>query len=73
MCIHYSLIRRLARYKVCLHFIVLSVTVYTVGYLCSIHRDSIFVDFVCFLSMIIYEVLNAKQKQLEAVKKGAAK
>ena len=30
-------------------------------------------DFVCFLSIIIYEVLNAKQKQLEAVKKDAAK
>ena len=57
MCIHYSLIRRLASYKVCLCFIVLSVTVCTIGYVCLFHRDQVFVDFVGFLSMIIYEVL----------------
>ena len=49
VCIHYSLIRRLASYKVCLCFIVLSVVVCTVGYVCSFLRDQIFVDFVCFL------------------------
>ena len=59
MCIHYPLIRRLASYKVCLCFIVLSVTVCTVGYVCSFRRKHIFVDFVSFLSMIIYEVLYA--------------
>ena len=57
ICIHYSLIRRLASYKVCLCFIVLSVTVSTVGYVCSFLRDQIFEDFISFLSMIIYEVL----------------
>ena len=36
--------------------IVLSVTVYTVGYVC-LRRIQFFVDFVSFLSMIIYEVL----------------
>ena len=53
-----SLIRRLASYKVHLCFIVLSVTVCTVGYVCSFLKDQIFVDFVSFkvLSMIIYEV-----------------
>ena len=34
----------------------LLVTVYTVGYVCSFLRDQIFVDFVGFLSMIIYGV-----------------
>ena len=57
MCIHYSLIRSLASYKVCLCFIVLSVMVCTVGYVYLFHRDQIFVDFVSFLSMIIYEAL----------------
>ena len=38
-------------------FIMLSVTVCTVGYICLFHGDQIFVDFVSFLSMIIYEVL----------------
>ena len=60
MFIHHSLIKRLqASYKVCLCFIVLSVTVCTVRYVCSFLRDQIFVDFVSFkfLSMIIYEVL----------------
>ena len=46
----------LASYKVCLGFIVLSVTVCTVGYVCSFCGDQIFVYFVSFLSMIIYEV-----------------
>ena len=57
MCIHYLLLRRLASYKVCLCFIVLSVTVCTVGYVCLFCGDQIFVYFVSFLSMIIYEVL----------------
>ena len=63
MCIHYSLIRRLASYNVCLRFIALSVAVCTVGYVSSFHskfcRDQIFVDFVTcsFFSMIIYDVL----------------
>ena len=51
--IDYSLLQRLASFKVCLCVIVLSVTVCTVGYVCSFHRDQIFVDFVSFLSMII--------------------
>ena len=54
MCIHYSLIKL---YKVCLCFGVLSVTVCIVGYVCSFHRNQIFVDSVSFLFMIIYEVL----------------
>ena len=53
-CIHYPLIRRLASYKVCLCFIVLSVTVCTVGYVCSSRRNQIFVDFVSFLFMKFY-------------------
>ena len=60
MFIYRLLIKRLqAIYKVHLCFIVLSVTVYTVRYVCSFHRDQIFMDFVSFkfLSMIIYEVL----------------
>ena len=44
-------------YKVCLCFIVLSVTVSTAGYACLFHEDQIFVYFVSLLSMIIYEVL----------------
>ena len=44
-------------YKVRLCFIVLSVTVCTVGYICLFYGDQIFVDLVSFLSMIIYEVL----------------
>ena len=52
-----SLIRRLASYKVCLCFIVLSVTICTVGYACSFRRGQIFMEFVSLLSMIIYEVL----------------
>ena len=51
---------RLASFKVCLCVIVLSVTVCTVGYslyVCLFRRDQIFVDFVSFLSTIIYEVL----------------
>ena len=52
MFIYYSLLRRLASYNVCLCFIVLSVTVCTVGYVCSFCGDQIFVDFVTFLSII---------------------
>ena len=33
------------------------VTVCTVGYFCSFCGDQIFVDFISFLSMIVYEVL----------------
>ena len=47
----------LGSFKVCLCFIVLSVTVCTVGYVCLFCGDQIFVYFVSFLSMIIYEVL----------------
>ena len=61
MCIklwlHYPLLRSLDNYKVRLCFIVLSVTVCTVGYICLFHGDEILVDYVSFLSMIIYEVL----------------
>ena len=61
MCTHCncSLIRslRLASFKVCLCVIVLSVTICTVEYVCSFRRHQIFVDFVSFLCMIIYEVL----------------
>ena len=38
-------------------YIVLSVTVCTVGYVCLFCGDQIFMCFVSFLSMIIYEVL----------------
>ena len=38
-------------------FIVLSVTVCTVAYICLLCGDQIFVDFVSFLPMIIYVVL----------------
>ena len=38
-------------------FIVLSVTVCSVGYVCLFCGDQIFVDFVYFLSMIMYKVL----------------
>ena len=59
MYIHCSLVRslRLGSFKVCLCVIVLSVTVCTVGYVCLFRRDQIFMDFVSFLSMIIYKVL----------------
>ena len=60
MFIHHSLIKRLqASYKVCLCFIVLSVTVCTVRYVRSFLRDQIFMDFVSFkfLSMIIYALV----------------
>ena len=40
-----------------MYVIVLSVTVCAVGYVCLLHRVQISVDFVSFLSMIIYEVL----------------
>ena len=56
MFIYYSLIRRLPSYKVCLCFIVLSVIVCTVGYVCSFCGDQIFIDFVSFLPVVIYEV-----------------
>ena len=48
---------RLGSLKVCLYVIVLSVRVCTVGYVCLLRRIQIFVDFVSFLSMIIYEIL----------------
>ena len=61
MCIHYSLhyslLRRLASYKVCL-------CVYRVVRFCIVPHDcyfcwyQIFMDFVKFLYMIIYEVLG---------------
>ena len=54
MCICYLLIRRPVSYKVCLCFVVLSVTVCTIGYVCLFRGGQIFVDFVSFLSMIIY-------------------
>ena len=59
MYIYCLLIRslRVASFKVCLCVIVISVTVCTVGYVCLLRRDQIFVDFVSFLSMIIYVVL----------------
>ena len=46
--------KRRTSYKVCLFFVVLSVTVSTVAYVCPFHGSQIFVDFVSFLSMIIY-------------------
>ena len=46
----------LANYNVLLCFIVLSVTVCTVGYACIFCGDQNFVYFVSFLSMIICEV-----------------
>ena len=50
MWFQYSLLRKLASYKVCLCFIVLSVTVCTVGYVCLFRGGQIFfVDFVKFL------------------------
>ena len=61
MCIHCncSLIKSLSLYsfKVCLCVIVFSVTICTVGYVCSFCKHQIFMDIVSFLSMIIYEVL----------------
>ena len=57
MWLHYPLLQSLGSYKVHLCFIVLSVTVCTVGYICLFCGDQIFVDFVSFLSMIIYEIL----------------
>ena len=49
---------RLASFKVRLCVIVLSVTVCTVGIcVCLFRRVKIFVDFVSFLSTIIYGVL----------------
>ena len=50
----YIHLRRLASYKVCLCYIVLSVTVCTVGYICLFCEDQIFMDFVSLLSMIIF-------------------
>ena len=61
MCRHCncSLIRslRLASFKVCLCVIVLLVTICTVGYVCLFRRHQTFVNFISFLSMIIYEVV----------------
>ena len=58
MWLHYPLLWSLDIYKVRLCFIVLSVKVCTVGYICLFSGDQIFVDFVSFLSMIIYEILS---------------
>ena len=44
-------------YKVCFYFIVLSLTVCTVEYVCLFCEDQISMYFISFLSMIIYEVL----------------
>ena len=54
MFIYYSLIKRLANYKVCLCFVVLSPTVCTVSprYVCHFVWGQIFVDSASFLSMI---------------------
>ena len=41
----------------CFCFIVFSIIVCTVGYVCIFCGDQVFVYFVGFLSMIIYEVL----------------
>ena len=57
MWLHYPLWWSLDSYKVHLCFVVLSVTVCTVGYICIFRGDQIFVDFVSFLSMILYKVL----------------
>ena len=57
MWLHYQLLRSLDIYKVCLCYIVLLVTICTVGYICLFHGDQIFMYFVSFLSMIIFEVL----------------
>ena len=61
-----SIIRSLslASFKVCLCVIVLSVTICTVGYVCSFHRHQTFVDFVSFLSIsfiyiIMYTICSA--------------
>ena len=57
MWLHYPLIRSLDSYKVCLCFIVLLITVCTVGYVCLFCKGQVFVYFVSFLSsMSIYEV-----------------
>ena len=50
---HSSLLRRLANYKVCLCFIVLSVTVCTVGYVCLFHGDQICV----FCWLLIHDII----------------
>ena len=38
----------MASFKVCLYVIVMSVTIYTVGYVCLLRRVQIFVNFVSF-------------------------
>ena len=55
-------VRRLARLKVCLCSIVLSVTVCTVGCVHSFRRDQIFLDFVSLLSMILYSLNISREK-----------
>ena len=62
MFIYYSLIKRLATYKVFLCFAMLSVTVCTVGYVCSFRVDQIFVHFVSFL---VYQLLYTLLKCLK--------
>ena len=58
MWLHYPLLQNLDSYKVRLCFIVLSVTVCTVVYICLFRGDQVFMDFSSFLPMIIYEVLH---------------
>ena len=68
MCIHYSLIGKLAGYyKVCLCFIALLVTVCTVGYVCSFCRDQIFMNFLIHgnLWSFIYIIMILKVLYLQ--------
>ena len=60
MWLHYLLLWNLDSYKIFLCFIVLSATVCTVGYICLFRGGQFFVDFVSFLSLIIYEVLYTR-------------
>ena len=55
MCIHYL---RTAKQASQLFAFYCVVTIHTVGYVCSFCGDQIFVDFVSFLSTIIYKVLH---------------
>ena len=57
MCIHYSLLRRLSSYKVCLCFIVLyDIVLY--GMVVNCVGNKFLRISLSFLSMIIYEVLG---------------
>ena len=57
MCIHYSLLRRLASYKICLSFIVLYDFV-LYGMVVNFVGIKFSQILLSFLSMIIYEVLG---------------